>query len=278
VTEPNSQGARPQRLLVVSNRLPFSVQRSSLGEVELVPSSGGLVSALAGYLETRKSEQPDLEFVWAGWAGAELSAEETEELRKAALERQGGYPLRLEGADMDSFYHGFCNGTLWPLFHYFPSYADYREEEWETYRQVNQRFCDELLELAQPGDEIWVHDYQLLLLPALLRQRLPEASIGFFLHIPFPSFEVFRQLPTKWRRELLEGVLGADLMGFHTHDYSQHFLHSVFRTLGYEHYLLELAERECQERRANRIVRLLQASRRMLWRWRAAVSRSRICR
>lgn len=205
--------------------------------MELVPSSGGLVSALVGYLESRKAEQPELEFIWAGWAGAELSAEETESLRKTAVERQGGYPLRLAGADMDSFYHGFCNGTLWPLFHYFPSYASYQEEEWETYRRVNQQFCDELLELARPGDEIWVHDYQLLLLPALLRQRLPEASIGFFLHIPFPSFEVFRQLPTKWRRELLEGVLGADLMGFHTHDYSQHFLHSVFRTLGYEHYL-----------------------------------------
>jgi trehalose 6-phosphate synthase/phosphatase len=138
---------------------------------------------------------------------------------------------------MDRFYHGFCNGTLWPLFHYFPSYATYEEEDWETYRRVNQQYCDEIVEMAQPGDEIWVHDYQLLLLPALLRERLPDASIGFFLHIPFPSFEVFRQLPTKWRRELLEGVLGADLMGFHTHDYSQHFLHSVFRTLGHEHYL-----------------------------------------
>lgn len=221
----------------MSNRLPFSVQRSPSGEVELVPSSGGLVSALAGYLKTRKLEQPELEFIWVGWAGAELSAGETEDLRKTALERQGGYPLRLEGADMDSFYHGFCNGTLWPLFHYFPSYANYSEQEWETYRRVNQQFCDELLELAQPGDEIWVHDYQLLLLPALLRERVPSASIGFFLHIPFPSFEVFRQLPTKWRRELLLGVLGADLIGFHTHDYSQHFLHSVFRTLGYEHYL-----------------------------------------
>jgi len=126
---------------------------------------------------------------------------------------------------------------LWPLFHYFPSYATYHEQDWETYRRVNERFCEEICRLALPGDEIWVHDYQLLLLPRLLRERLPSASIGFFLHIPFPSFEVFRQLPTRWRKELLEGVLGADLMGFHTHDYAQHFLHSVFRTLGYEHYL-----------------------------------------
>jgi trehalose 6-phosphate synthase/phosphatase len=205
-----------------------------------VPSSGGLVSALSGYMESRKIEQPDLEFIWAGWPGASLSDQETTQLRTTALERRGGYPLKLDAADMDTFYHGFCNGTLWPLFHYFPSYATYIEDDWDTFRRVNQRFCDELLELARPGDEIWVHDYQLMLLPALLRERLPDASIGFFLHIPFPSFEVFRQLPTKWRRELLEGVLGADLIGFHTHDYAQHFLHSVFRTLGYEHYLGQL--------------------------------------
>ncbi len=221
---------------MVSNRLPFSVRRSEQG-VELVASAGGLVSALSGYLERRKLEQPEVEFIWAGWSGAELSAEETEQLRAAALEKHGAYPLSLDAADMDGFYHGFCNGTLWPLFHYFPSYATYEEQDWETYRRVNQKFCDELAALVQPGDEIWVHDYQLLLLPGLLRKLLPNASIGFFLHIPFPSFEVFRQLPTRWRGELLEGVLGADLMGFHTHDYAQHFLHSVFRTLGYEHYL-----------------------------------------
>jgi trehalose 6-phosphate synthase/phosphatase len=223
-------------VLVVSNRLPFSVQRTEQG-VELVPSAGGLVSALSGYLEKRKLEQPDLEFVWVGWSGADLSDDETERLREVAREKHGAYPLSLDAADMDDFYHGFCNGTLWPLFHYFPSYATYDERDWETYRRVNQRFCDELAALVQPGDEIWVHDYQLLLLPGLLRQLLPDASIGFFLHIPFPSFEVFRQLPTRWRAELLGGILGADLMEFHTHDYAQHFLHSVFRTLGYEHYL-----------------------------------------
>ena len=233
---PISQRPRPGRVLVVSNRLPFSVQRTDEG-VELVPSAGGLVSALSGYLERRRLEQPDVEFVWAGWSGAELSGEETEQLRAAARERHGAYPLSLDPADMDRFYHGFCNGTLWPLFHYFPSYATYEEQDWETYRRVNERFCEELAALVQPNDEIWVHDYQLLLLPGLLRKRLPDASIGFFLHIPFPSFEVFRQLPTRWRGELLEGMLGADLMGFHTHDYAQHFLHSVFRTLGYEHYL-----------------------------------------
>jgi trehalose 6-phosphate synthase/phosphatase len=235
-SEATSQHPPTGRVLVVSNRLPFSVQRTEQG-VELVPSAGGLVSALSGYLERRKLEQPETEFLWAGWSGAELSDEETEQLRCAARERHGAYPLSLDAADMDRFYHGFCNGTLWPLFHYFPSYATYEEQDWETYQRVNERFCEELVALVEPGDEIWVHDYQLLLLPGLLRKRLPNASIGFFLHIPFPSFEVFRQLPTRWRGELLRGILGADLMGFHTHDYAQHFLHSVFRTLGYEHYL-----------------------------------------
>lgn len=227
------------RLLVVSNRLPFSLERSEAG-AKLVPSSGGLVTALSGYLERRRREEPELEFLWAGWPGAEIEPQEAEQLRSTALAEHGAYPIALSTADMDRFYQGFCNSTLWPLFHYFPSYATYNEEDWETYRKVNEQFCDAVVELARPGDEIWVHDYQLLLLPSLLRQRLPDATIGFFLHIPFPSFEVFRQLPTTWRRELLNGVLGADLMGFHTHDYVQHFLHSVFRTLGHEHHFGQL--------------------------------------
>jgi trehalose 6-phosphate synthase/phosphatase len=224
------------RLLVVSNRLPFSVQRAEAG-LELIPSSGGLVTALASYLERRKRAEPNLEFVWAGWPGAEVAPEDAAQLRELSLREHGAFPILLDKGDMDRFYHGFCNSTLWPLFHYFPSYASYSEADWATYQRVNEQFCEAVLELARPDDEIWIHDYQLLLLPKMLRSRLPNASIGFFLHIPFPSFEVFRQLPTRWRRDLLDGVLGADLMGFHTHDYAQHFLHSVFRTLGYEHHL-----------------------------------------
>lgn len=233
------EDASGKRLIVVSNRLPFTLQRGEQGAT-LVPSSGGLVTALSGYLERRRRDDASLDFVWAGWPGAELEAQELDELRTRAHEEHGAYPIALAAADMDRFYQGFCNSTLWPLFHYFPTYTTYNEEDWLTYRRVNEQFCDALLELARPGDEIWVQDYQLLLLPRLLREKLPDASIGFFLHIPFPSFEVFRMLPTPWRRELLEGVLGANLIGFHTHDYVQHFLHSVFRTLGYEHYLGQL--------------------------------------
>jgi trehalose 6-phosphate synthase/phosphatase len=179
------------RLVVISNRLPFSLQRAGEGqELELVPSSGGLVTALSSYLERRRREDPELSFVWAGWPGAEVPPAEAEALRETAMRDHGAYPIFFSDADMDRFYHGFCNSTLWPLFHYFPSYASYEEADWERYRRMNEQFCQALLEILKPGDELWVHDYHLLLLPSLLRERLPDATIGFFLHIPFPSFEV----------------------------------------------------------------------------------------
>ncbi len=208
---------------------------------ELLPSSGGLVSALASYIERRRAEEPDFECVWMGWPGGSVDVEHRERVRSQALNEHGAYPVYLEDAEMDAFYHGFCNSTLWPLFHYFSSYAQYSEEQWHTYQRVNEAFCAAALELIRPGDVVWVHDYQLLLLPKLLRDHGVDAQIGFFLHVPFPSYEVFRQLPTRWRRDLLEGMLGADLVGFHTHDYTQYFLRSVFRTLGYEHHYGEIA-------------------------------------
>ncbi|HEY4491410.1 MAG TPA: bifunctional alpha,alpha-trehalose-phosphate synthase (UDP-forming)/trehalose-phosphatase, partial [Acidobacteriota bacterium] len=135
---------------------------------------------------------------------------------------------------------GFCNRTVWALFHFFPMYAIYDEEYWEQYRKVNESFSETVLEMVRPGDLVWIHDYHLMLLPRLLRTKLPDMPIGFFLHIPFPSFEIFRLLPSKWRREILEGLLGADLIGFHTHDYSQYFLRCVHRILGYEHSMGEI--------------------------------------
>jgi trehalose 6-phosphate synthase/phosphatase len=145
---------------------------------------------------------------------------------------------------MDKFYQGFCNRTIWPLFHYFPSYAVFDEEYWRAYETINQAFCDAALEIIQPGDLIWVQDYHLMLLPKLLRDKLPQASIGFFLHIPFPSYEIFRLLPALWRRQILEGLLGADLVGFHTHHYAQYFLRCVSLLLGYEHDLGMVTVRE----------------------------------
>ena len=131
------------------------------------------------------------------------------------------------------FYSGFCNRTIWPLFHYFANHAIYDKEQWESYSRVNKLFCQEILKITKPDDIIWIHDYHLFLLPKMLKEKLPQSKIGFFLHIPFPSFEIFRLLP--WRKEILEGMLGADLIGFHTYDYASHFISSIRRLLGYEH-------------------------------------------
>jgi len=136
---------------------------------------------------------------------------------------------------MDKFYHGFCNKTIWPLFHYFPSYTVYDQSYYAHYKAVNQIFCEAVLKIVQPGDVIWIHDYHLMLLPRLLKEQRPENPVGFFLHIPFPVFELFRTLPVEWCTEILQGLLGADLIGFHTYDYTEYFLRCVLRILGYEH-------------------------------------------
>jgi trehalose 6-phosphate synthase/phosphatase len=149
-------------------------------------------------------------------------------------------PVFLPEESMERFYHGFCNRTLWPLFHYFTTLAEFEEEHWAEYQRVNRAFADTLAEVLQPDDILWIHDYHLLLLPRLVRDRFPQTPIGFFLHIPFPSYEVFRLLPRPWRAEIIEGLLGASLVGFHTHDFTRDFLTSVLRTAGYEHHLGDL--------------------------------------
>jgi trehalose 6-phosphate synthase/phosphatase len=161
-------------------------------------------------------------------------------LKREALASFQSYPVFLSEEQMEQFYLGFCNATIWPLFHYFPSFTAYEPTYWDQYKQVNQAFCDSLEDVLRPDDVVWVHDYHLMLLPRLLKARRPGLSLGFFLHIPFPSFEVFRLLPGEWRREILEGLLGADLIGFHTYEYTQHFLQAVLRILGYEHHLAQI--------------------------------------
>jgi trehalose 6-phosphate synthase/phosphatase len=130
------------------------------------------------------------------------------------------------------YYDGFSNATLWPLFHYFTQFTIFDETYWEAYKTVNKLFADEIIAQAKQGDTVWVHDYQLLLVPQMIKEQRPDIHIGFFLHIPFPSYEVFRVLP--WRDELINGMLGADLIGFHTYDYARHFISSVRRLKGCE--------------------------------------------
>ena len=232
------------RLVIVSNRLPFTVSFAD-GNPRFTVSSGGLTSGLWSYLERRSarlSESPD--FLWLGWPGATVSPEHQATVQEYGHKSFKASSVFVSEESMDRFYLGFCNRTVWPLFHYFPSLVRYEDDYWEEYKHVNQAFFEELAKVLRPGDKVWVHDYQLMLLPRLIRERFPDMPIGFFLHIPFPSFEVFRLLPVTWRTEIIEGLLGASLIGFHTHDYTRHFLGCVLRTLGYEHQLGSLTVRE----------------------------------
>lgn len=214
------------RLLIISNRLPFSIENTEEG-LAVRQSSGGLVSALKSYFDyTGTQSETFQEKLWIG------SVDVSEKVWGAAQESgqlPTGFtiePIFPDKEVYDAYYNGFSNSTIWPLFHYFPSLVEYKKEQFDAYRSVNQLFAERVLSIYQPGDVIWVHDYQLMLLPQLLREKLPGATIGFFLHIPFPSYEIFRLLPTKWKRAILQGLLGADMVGFHTHDYVQHFIQS----------------------------------------------------
>jgi trehalose 6-phosphate synthase/phosphatase len=229
------------RLVIVSNRLPFTVSVKG-GQPQFTPSAGGLTTGLWSYLNRARAEAAErLDFLWVGWPGANIAPDQQAAVREFGQTHYNALPVFLPEESMDRFYHGFCNRTLWPLFHYFTTLAKFEEEHWEEYQRVNRAFASALAEVLQADDILWIHDYHLLLLPRLMRERRPQMPIGFFLHIPFPSYEVFRLLPRPWRTEIIEGMLGASLIGFHTHDYTRDFLTSVLRTAGYEHHLGELA-------------------------------------
>src|SRR5262245_5037886 len=229
---------RPQRLIVISNRLPFTAVEDH-GKVQFQESAGGVATGLNAFL--RSMREGKSETLWVGWPGCTIRPEFKETVKSNALSQFRCYPVFLSENEIGDFYEGFCNKTLWPLFHYFPSHARYDPQYWLQYQKVNEAFATAVLEVIQRDDVLWIHDYHLMLLPNLIRQQRPDASIGFFLHIPFPQFEIFRLLPGKWRREILQGLLGADLIGFHTYDYVEYFLRSVLRILGYEHNMGQLA-------------------------------------
>ncbi len=210
------------RTLIVSNRLPTKVLRTDDG-LTFQPSEGGLATGLGSIYKQGDN-------VWIGWPGLFVEDAAEEDYIRQELRADNMAPVFLTEAEIRDFYEGFSNSTLWPTFHYFSEFATYEQTHWEAYVAVNEKFCAAVLAQAGPEDTIWVQDYQLLLLPAMLREARPEASIGFFLHIPFPSHELMRVLP--WRNELLRGMLGADLIGFHTFGYMRHFLSSVAHALG----------------------------------------------
>lgn len=221
------------RLLLVANRLPISIIKR-LGELRFTPSSGGLATGLSSLSKSYEC----ILIGWPGIASGKLSVEDINQITEK-LRAEKCMPVFLSQKQVENYYLGFSNRTIWPLFHYMPLNTVYENRFWQTYKQVNQAFCDEVVNIAKPGDSIWIHDYQLMLLPHLIRQKLTEVKIGFFLHIPFPSSELFRLLP--WREEILSGLLGADVIGFHTYDYVRHFLTSACRILGLEHTLGKLS-------------------------------------
>src|ERR1700722_11757409 len=220
------------RLIIISNRLPFSLDRDG-DKVSLRQSSGGLVSAIKSFFENTAAQKGELtEKMWMGVADFPQEDWDQAVALHAAEQEFSLLPVFVDKELYDNYYNGFSNSVLWPLFHYFSSLANYENQYFEAYVQVNRLFADKIVPMLQPGDQVWIHDYQLMLLPHLLRVKKPEATIGFFLHIPFPSYEIFRLLPTEWKKTLLQGLMGADLIGFHTYDYVQHFLHSARMLLG----------------------------------------------
>jgi len=216
------------KIILVSNRLPISVQVDEAGQFSYQPSAGGLATGL-------KSLHEGGEVTWIGWPGHTFDAEADTTEVTHRLRSDHMVPVYISAEDYEDFYEGFSNKTIWPLFHYFQQYTSYNPRYWEVYQKVNRQFCEEVLKVAQPGDRIWVQDYQLMLLPGLIREQMPDAIIGFFLHIPYPSYEIFRTLP--WRKEILEGIMGSDFIGFHIYDYVRHFLSALSRILKLEHSL-----------------------------------------
>ncbi len=230
------------KTIIVSNRMSTSVSRGENG-FEFTPSVGGLATGLSSLHKQEES-------LWIGWSGLPsdtLGQDERTSIATTLRKEHKSIPVDLSTTDLELFYYGFCNNIVWPLFHYFPTYVTYNDEYWESYRAVNERFFERVKQFLEPEDIVWVHDYQLMLLPAMVKAYEPLARVGYFLHIPFPSYEVFRLLP--WREDILRGLLGADLVGFHTYDYARHFLSSVRRLLGYDHDLANV-------RYENRMVRV----------------------
>jgi len=208
-------------LIVVSNRLPIKISGETFEK-----SSGGLVAAIEG-------AGKDFDLKWIGWPGGEVADPERREAISAELQKRFDYiPVFLSRSEVESYYSGFSNSSLWPLLHYMITHTRYEKSWYDQYRKVNELFADIVDRVASPNDLVWIQDYHLMLLPSILRQARPDLKIGFFLHTPFPSYEIFRCHPN--REEILEGLMGADLIGFHTFSYLRHFRSTVLRILGLE--------------------------------------------
>ncbi|KIH93906.1 alpha,alpha-trehalose-phosphate synthase (UDP-forming) [Sporothrix brasiliensis 5110] len=216
-------------LILVSNRLPLTVKRQGDGKYDFSMSSGGLVTGIMGMAK-------QVNFTWYGWPGLEVPEQERKPMIDSLAKDFSAVPVFLSKDDIDRHYNGFSNSILWPLLHYHPSDVTFDELSWQAYNRVNREFAKTMAQNVQDGDIVWVHDYHHFVLPQMLREELgPERKnvrIGFFLHTPFPSSEMFRILPVPVREGILKSLLSCDLVGFHTYDYARHFLSSCSRILG----------------------------------------------
>lgn len=213
----------PQRLLIISNRLPLTIEKNG-NELTCRQSSGGLITAINAYLN-KDGRNAFTEKIWIGAPGC--SVEQWNAANRSFTTDYQFRPVFIDTGQYDAYYNGFSNSLLWPLFHYFPSYAEYQPDDFEAYMEVNRSFARLLTSEIRPGDVVWIHDYHLLPLAGMLRIAFPKITIGLFLHIPFPAYELFRVIPKEWQRELLTGMLGADLIGFHTMEYAAYFLEAI---------------------------------------------------
>src|ERR1700757_155663 len=209
-------------LINVSNRLPVALKNG-----EMTKSSGGLVAALEGLPKGHYEQK------WIGWAGGGITdRKEQKQIGRKLADEYDCIPIFLGKEEAAGFYEGFSNSSIWPLLHYLPNFLRYEPAWWDHYQNVNRTFAKKVLEIAQEDDLVWVHDYQLMLVPAILRAAAPDLRIGFFLHTPFPAYEIFRCHPR--RSELIAGMLGANRIGFHAFGYLRHFCTTVQRLLGIE--------------------------------------------
>ena len=212
-----------KKTIIVSNRLPIRIEKNN-NELQFIPSEGGLATGLGSIYQQGNN-------IWVGWPGYNPESPEEEEFIRQELQQLNLAPVFLTDEEIQGYYEGFSNEVLWPVFHYRLSYAVYDTDNWNTYAQVNKKFAESIKKQdIQETDEVWIHDYQLMLLPQLVREQYENISIGYFQHIPFPPNELFRSIP--WRDELIQGLLGADLIAFHTFNDAQHFLDACMHLLG----------------------------------------------
>jgi trehalose 6-phosphate synthase len=207
-------------LVIVANRLPVDRVEEDDGSISWRRSPGGLVSAMEPVMRANNG-------TWIGWPGGTDSDLEPFEDGGMSL-----VPMSLSAQEIEEFYEGFSNGTLWPIYHDVVAKPEFHREWWDSYVTVNQRFAERAADVAGKGATVWVHDYQLQLVPQMLRELRPDLRIGFYLHIPFPPNELFQQLP--WRRQILEGLLGADLVGFQLPGGAQNFVRLVRQRVGHK--------------------------------------------